>query len=167
MHKTFFDNYQSPLGNLLLVSKTGKLNGIYFENHKPEPKLSTESLVKDSTIFSTTKRALDYYFDTGSNSKLPEIELIGTAFQKSVWQVLASICDGKTITYQDIAIQINNPKSVRAVGAAVGRNPVSILVPCHRVVGVNGLTGYAGGIERKSWLLEHEKKNLLVSSAKI
>ena len=81
----------------------------------------------------------------------------GTPFQNGVWQALLSVPFGKTMTYGDIAKQLNNPKAVRAVGAANGKNPISIIVPCHRIIGANSkLTGYAGGLERKSWLLKHE-----------
>ncbi|MFU2511996.1 methylated-DNA--[protein]-cysteine S-methyltransferase [Pseudoalteromonas sp. ASV78] len=81
----------------------------------------------------------------------------GTAFQQAVWQALSTVPFGQTQSYADIANALSNPKAVRAVGAANGKNPISIIVPCHRIIGANGkLTGYAGGLERKQWLLEHE-----------
>lgn len=85
----------------------------------------------------------------------------GTDFQQQVWQALLTIPYGQVASYADIAQQINNPKAVRAVGAANGKNPISIIVPCHRVIGSNGtLTGYAGGLERKQWLLQHESSQM-------
>ena len=90
----------------------------------------------------------------------------GSRFQTSVWRCLTKIPFGKTRTYRDIADMLNNHKAVRAVGGANGRNPISIIVPCHRVIGSNGsLTGYAGGIERKLWLLKHENIDVKASKA--
>ena len=89
---------------------------------------------------------------------MPKLDLIiGTEFQKKVWQALKNIPKGETLTYGQLAEQIGAPNAVRALGAAIGRNPISIIIPCHRVIGSSGLlTGYAGGVDRKRWLLEHE-----------
>lgn len=102
------------------------------------------------------KQLKAYFKSELQQFKIP-LDLQGTDFQKLVWQSLLTIPYGKTVTYLDIAKKVNNPKGSQAVGGAIGRNPISILVPCHRVLGSNGaLTGYAGGIERKMWLLQHE-----------
>ena len=89
---------------------------------------------------------------------MPKLDLIiGTEFQKKVWQALKNIPKGETLTYGQLAEQIGAPNAVRALGVAIGRNPISIIIPCHRVIGSSGLlTGYAGGVDRKRWLLEHE-----------
>lgn len=89
---------------------------------------------------------------------MPKLDLIiGTEFQKKVWQALKNIPKGETLTYGQLAEQIDAPNAVRALGVAIGRNPISIIIPCHRVIGSSGLlTGYAGGVDRKRWLLEHE-----------
>ncbi len=101
----------------------------------------------------------DRYFAHSRTEFDLELDTGGTPFQQSVWQALCSVPFGKVATYKDIAEQLNNPKAVRAVGAANGKNPISIIVPCHRIIGANKkLTGYAGGLERKQWLLEHEAK---------
>jgi methylated-DNA-[protein]-cysteine S-methyltransferase len=104
---------------------------------------------------------LDEYFKGKRQSFDLRLSLKGTEFQRRVWNELMSIPYGKTVTYRDIAIKLGNPHAVRAVGNANGKNPVSIIVPCHRVIGSSGkLTGYAGGLERKAWLLKHEKENI-------
>jgi methylated-DNA-[protein]-cysteine S-methyltransferase len=105
----------------------------------------------------STRTWLDAYF---SKTALPQLNLDppeGSEFQKRVWQALKNIPFGQTDTYAQIAQKIGHPNAVRAVGAAIGRNPISLIVPCHRVIGNSGLlTGYAGGVDRKRWLLEHE-----------
>jgi methylated-DNA-[protein]-cysteine S-methyltransferase len=114
-------------------------------------------------VLKQAKRELDEYF-TGTRTEfnLP-LAALGTAFQQKVWQALITIPFGETWSYQDLADAIGNPKAVRAVGLANGKNPISIIVPCHRVIGKSGkLTGYAGGVERKAWLLKHEKKKPFV-----
>jgi methylated-DNA-[protein]-cysteine S-methyltransferase len=104
---------------------------------------------------------LDAYFANQPLPPLPAFDFVsGTPFQQKVWHALLHIPAGQTISYGQLAIQIGAPKAVRAVGAAVGRNPLSIVIPCHRVVGANGsLTGYAGGLEGKRWLLQHEMRD--------
>jgi methylated-DNA-[protein]-cysteine S-methyltransferase len=95
--------------------------------------------------------------DIGAIDRLPVDESAGTPFQRSVWRALRKIKSGKTISYAELARRIGKPKAVRAAGLANGQNPISIVVPCHRVIGSNGtLTGYGGGLPRKKWLLEHE-----------
>jgi len=103
-------------------------------------------------------RQLDEYFTGKRHEFLVELRLAGTAFQKSVWQALRGIPWGETRSYSEIASAIGRPRSCRAVGAAIGRNPVSIVIPCHRVIGADGsLRGFAAGMQVKQWLLDHEQ----------
>jgi len=116
-----------------------------------------ENTIKTSTITDACKQQLIEYFN--GQRKIFDLPLDpqGSSFQKSVWACLTQIPFGKTLSYSDIADMLSNRKAVRAVGGANGRNPISLIIPCHRVIGKNGsLTGYAGGIERKLWLLKHE-----------
>ena len=116
-----------------------------------------ENTIHCNQITDLCKQQLGQYF-TGERTEfdLP-LDQRGTAFQKSIWSCLVTIPFGETVSYRDIADMVNNRKAVRAVGAANGKNPISIIVPCHRVIGSNRtLTGYAGGLPRKSWLLNHE-----------
>lgn len=132
------------------------LLGIWFETHTTKP----EDLgIQDDSfaLFEKTKQQLDGYFAGERDHFSVPIAAEGTPFQQSVWQALTRIPFGETWSYQQLADEIGNPKAVRAVGLANGKNPVSIIVPCHRVIGKNGkLTGYAGGVERKSALLKLE-----------
>lgn len=106
---------------------------------------------------SAITESLQNYFAGKLFTEIPGLSLGGTTFQQEVWQQLLALKAGTTTTYAALAAQMGNPKAVRAVGTAVGANPVSILVPCHRVIGADGrLTGYAGGLDRKHWLLQHE-----------
>lgn len=157
--------YDSPVGKLILqASPNKKLCGINFEEHKNGPPDLKSCLLDNSTRQTESKQALsetieclDLYFDTGKVDCLPEYELEGTEFQIDVWEALTKIKSGTTTTYGDLARQLGREKANRAVGAAVGKNPISILIPCHRVLGANqDLTGFAGGLNRKAWLLNHE-----------
>ncbi len=104
---------------------------------------------------------LDEYFNGERVNFSIDMALQGSEFQRKVWQALSGVGYGETLSYKDIALRIDNPKAARAVGNANNKNPLCIIIPCHRVVGSNGsLTGYAGGLWRKKWLLEHERKNL-------
>jgi methylated-DNA-[protein]-cysteine S-methyltransferase len=148
----------SPLGDLLLVCDSDALVGLYFEGQKHQPILSV-SPPDDvpNTIVRSAAHWLEDYFSGRGGAPAPALRLRGTAFQLAVWQALQTIPRGQILSYAQIAQAIGAPRAVRAVGAAIGRNPVSILVPCHRVVGRDGsLTGYAGGVERKAALLRLE-----------
>lgn len=113
--------------------------------------------IKTSSATDTAKKQLEEYFNGERRDFYLPLAPSGTEFQKLVWSELAKIPFGQTQSYQDIANAIGKPKAMRAVGAANGKNPISIIVPCHRVIGKNGtLTGYAGGLERKAWLLKLE-----------
>ncbi len=167
--------YKSPLGNILLASKDNKLIGLWFENQKYYASLLKEKNIKyeEDEILIKTKKWLERYF----NNEQPDINeldlnLEGTEFQISVWNILKEIPYGKVITYKDIAekyAKLRNLKSMssQAIGMSVGHNPISIIIPCHRVVGTSGkLTGYAGGIDKKIWLLRNESvdvKNLYIN----
>jgi methylated-DNA-[protein]-cysteine S-methyltransferase len=154
--------YASPIGELTLVATDTALCGVYFENHQPAP-LREHWQVGDASAFTPTKRWLDAYFTSQPLPALPSISFLhGTEFQRAVWQQLGKIPAGTTQTYVALAHILGRPNASRAVGAAVGRNPISILNPCHRVVGSNGsLTGFAGGVERKRFLLALEDPTLL------
>jgi len=150
--------HTSPLGELLLAADDHALQGVWFVDQKYVPKSFTEtSTAAQSAALSDTVHWLAHYFSDKACAKLPPLNPQGTEFQQSVWQALLLIERGTTITYGHLARSIGRPKSTRAVAAAVGRNPISLLIPCHRVIGANGsLTGYAGGLERKQALLSIE-----------
>ena len=157
-----FTYYTSPLGIVTIQGCDDGLLGVWFETHTTKPE---ELGLQDDAfqLFTETKRQLDDYFTGKLNHFSIPVAAEGTPFQQSVWQALMRIPFGETWSYQQLADEIGNPKAVRAVGLANGKNPVSIIVPCHRVIGKNGkLTGYAGGVERKSALLKLEG-NLSIS----
>ncbi|MEM1440991.1 MAG: methylated-DNA--[protein]-cysteine S-methyltransferase [Verrucomicrobiota bacterium] len=155
----FATRFQTPVGPLMLVATEAGLSGLYFEDHSHPFEGDPTFVEASDSRFAPTVVWLSHYFDRGERKSLPDIDLSGgTDFQRRVWGELENIPEGETTTYAEIARKIGSPKGVRAVGAAVGKNPISILLPCHRVVGSDGsLTGFAGGIERKRWLLVHEK----------
>lgn len=152
-------SYQSPLGPITLAADGQALTGVWFDGQKYDKSgLDRECQEKDLPVFHQTKRWLDIYFSGQAPDFTPPIRFTGTDFQKEVGAILAAIPYGETWTYGDIARQLGLERmSARAVGGAVGHNRLSILVPCHRVVGTGGrLTGYAGGIDRKIALLKLE-----------
>ena len=145
----------TPLGELRLFSCRSQLTGLYFEGHTPAPKFEPTNV--DSSPFTDIMDQLEQYFGGERDIFEVEIEFHGTEFQQQVWEKLRSIPLGQTRSYSELAQSIDRPKAVRAVGAAVGRNPISIIVPCHRVLGSDGsMTGFAGGLVRKKWLLSRE-----------
>ena len=148
----------SPVGQLTLVARDGKLTAILWEKERPNRvRLGTLQEASNSPILLETERQLKEYFAGARNRFELELDFAGTDFQKKVWQALLTIPFGETRSYSQIAAQIGNPKAVRAVGAANGRNPISIVAPCHRVIGASGgLTGFAGGLEAKQYLLALE-----------
>ena len=154
--------YQSPVGILKIEAIDGCISEINFIDEVKTQKNSNEKEIYssvDATILKECNKQLDEYF--GGRRKTFEIPLKqkGTCFQETVWDELTKIPYGKTVSYLHIAKMISNPKSIRAVGTANGRNNIAIVIPCHRVIGSDGsLTGYAGGLWRKKWLLEHENK---------
>ena len=156
-------HYQSPLGGLTLASDGAALTGLWFDGQKYfAASLSSEHEEKAMPVFAQTERWLDVYFSGRAPDFTPPLMMKTTAFRKAVWEILLSIPYGHTVTYGEIARQIAAQKglsgiSAQAVGGAVGHNPISLIIPCHRVVGTDGsLTGYAGGIEKKKRLLAME-----------
>ncbi|KGT47804.1 MULTISPECIES: methylated-DNA--[protein]-cysteine S-methyltransferase [Acinetobacter] len=149
----------SPVGQLQLVASRDALVAVLWDCEKPN-RVKLATLVEDPEhpILKLAKQQLEEYFTGQRTSFEVPLDFAGTPFQKSVWQALLNIPYGETRTYRDIALEIGNPKAVRAVGAANGRNPISIIAPCHRVIGTNGtLVGFAGGLERKEILLNIEQ----------
>ncbi|WP_300634281.1 methylated-DNA--[protein]-cysteine S-methyltransferase [Pseudomonas sp.] len=150
----------SPVGELTLVARHGKLGAILWETERANRVRLGELIeANDSPVLLEAERQLEEYF-AGTRCRFElELDFAGTDFQKQVWQALLTIPFGETRSYSQIAQQIGNPKAVRAVGAANGRNPISIVAPCHRVVGASGgLTGFAGGLEAKQYLLTLEDR---------
>lgn len=149
MNACFYQHVESPIGVLEVCASEAALHSIFFVD-EPNP-VNTNSITE-----SAVKQLCDYFDGHRKAFDLPMVTQ-GTAFQQQVWARLQTIPYGQTCSYADIAAQIDNPKAVRAVGAANGKNPLSIVVPCHRVIAASGkLSGYAGGVDRKAWLLAHE-----------
>ena len=148
-------HYASPLGILQLLEEEGKLTAVLFMNDSPIKETETTS----SAVLLETMLQLDEYFAGRRKEFNLPLNPAGTGFQQKVWQQLLQIPFAETITYLHMAKRLGNVKSIRAAASANGKNPLAIIIPCHRVVGANGqLTGYAGGLHRKQWLLEHEAK---------
>jgi methylated-DNA-[protein]-cysteine S-methyltransferase len=150
-----FITLPSPVGELKLVANGSRLVAILWENDKPNRvRLGPMVEAPDNPVLVKTARQLEEYFAGTRDGFDLELDFVGTAFQKKVWAALLTIPFGETRTYSQIAEQIGHPSAVRAVGAANGRNPLSIVAPCHRVIGASGkLTGFAGGLEAKERLL--------------
>ena len=148
----YYDLYESPYGRMLLVANEEGLCGVYFSGQKYYPRVEPPSRRDAShATLRRAKRELAEYF--GGARKRFELALApeGTPFQHSVWKAISSVGFGQTISYAELATRAGTPGSARAAGAATGRNPIGIIVPCHRIVGSNGsLTGYAGGLDRKA-----------------
>ena len=150
----------SPLGPLLLARTARGLAGIWFDNQQHHPSAWHSPQQPSDDLLLRTRQQLARYFDGEAGAFDVPLDLHGTPFQRSVWQALLRIGHGHTSSYGEIAAQVGTPNASRAVGAAVGRNPVAIVVPCHRVLGAGGaLTGYAGGLERKVALLDLEYRS--------
>ncbi len=147
----------SPLGPVLLARTARGLAGAWFEGQQHHPGALAAPDQPADALLQEAARQLQAYFGGARDTFDLPLDLQGTAFQRSVWQALLRIAPGATCTYGDIAAALGSPSAVRAVGGAVGRNPVSVIVPCHRVMGRDGsLTGYAGGVDRKRALLRLE-----------
>ena len=157
-----FKTTASPVGTLTLVASSKGLAAILWPNDNPR-RVRLAPLVEDArhSVLRETERQLGAYFAGQRTTFAVPLDFHGTPFQQSVWQALLTIPFGETRSYADIARQIGKPLAVRAVGAANGRNPISIIAPCHRVIGSNGkLTGFAGGLEAKQLLLGLERHGL-------
>ena len=153
-------DWASPLGTLRMQMSDDVLTGLYFENHQPSPKLDAAAC-SDRRPFASVIQQLEEYFARDRRCFEIPVQLDGTDFQVAVWRQLLAIPIGETTSYGNLAERLDRPRAVRAVGAAVSRNPVSIIVPCHRVVGAAGqLTGFAGGLSRKEKLLSLEQQRL-------
>ncbi len=161
-----FKTMDSEVGKLTLVATDKGLAAILWENDNPRRvRLNPVSENKNHPVLQETEKQLNEYFEGKRKVFSIKLDAKGTAFQTKVWQALRTIPFGETRSYGQIARQIGNPKAVRAVGAANGRNPISIIVPCHRVIGASGkLVGFAGGLGIKKHLLslesDHEDKLL-------
>lgn len=155
---TYFTMLPSPVGDLLIAANADALTAVYFENPRYGP-VSREGWVeKENPVLREAVRQLREYFAARRREFDLPLEPEGTGFQKRVWNELQRIPFGRTISYGTLAASIGQPTASRAVGLANGHNPISIIVPCHRVIGANGsLTGYGGGLDRKRWLLEFEQ----------
>ncbi|MFO1442393.1 methylated-DNA--[protein]-cysteine S-methyltransferase [Bacillus sp. Bva_UNVM-123] len=148
-------DYQSPIGVIEIVGTDEAICSILFSDQDKIVNRIQDDLPK---VLLDCFNELDEYFKGTRNQFTIPYNLEGTAFQKSVWNALTKIQYGQTGSYKDIALSIKNEKAVRAVGSANGKNKLSIVIPCHRIIGANGkLTGYAGGLWRKEWLLQHEQ----------
>ena len=159
----FTQHYDSPLGGILLAADEIGLTGLWFDGQKCfAGNLPAEHTEQETPALAEARRWLDVYFTGKAPEFLPPLHPIGSAFRRSVWEILLRIPYGQTMTYGEIARQLAEKRglsklSAQAVGGAVGHNEISIIIPCHRVVGTNGsLTGYAGGIDKKQRLLELE-----------
>ena len=152
-HHTVID---SPYGPLTLVADDGILCGLYMTAQRHRPPEETFG-PRDDTLFGETQEQLEAYFAGELKEFTLQLRLHGTPFQQTVWDQLRRIPYGETRSYGDLADALGNPGASRAVGLANGKNPIGIIVPCHRVVGANGsLTGYGGGLDRKQRLLDFE-----------
>lgn len=144
-------NYQSPLGNIIIQADKEGITEVKFSEGSVAETEASNPFVKQGIVW------LDQYFQGHKPGKLPQLHVMGTDFQQRVWQQLRKVPYGQTVTYSQLAQDLGN--SPRAVGGAVGQNPILLMIPCHRVMGKDGsLTGYSGGIERKKWLLTLESQ---------
>ncbi|MBB2892943.1 methylated-DNA--[protein]-cysteine S-methyltransferase [Flexivirga oryzae] len=150
---------QTPIGPLTLVADGEELVGVYMETHQHAPAANDfgERVDGDPVLSTVAQQLREYFAGEREEFDLP-VRPAGTEFQQRVWRALREIPYGQTWSYGELAQHIGSPTASRAVGLANGRNPISIVIPCHRVIGANGsMTGYGGGIHRKQWLLAHEK----------
>lgn len=156
----------SPLGPLTLVADGDALVGLYMADQRhrpPDERFGAPAPAEDATLARAADELAEYFAGRRTRFTVP-LRAAGTPFQRAVWERIAAIPFGATATYTELAVALGRPTATRAVGAAVGRNPLSVLVPCHRVVGSGGaLTGYAGGLDRKRTLLALEKPSDLTS----
>jgi len=149
-NEVFLADYPSPLGCLRVSGRGASISGIAMVSGKRAP----------GRLPADVRRSLDLYFSGKKRGNAGRFVLKGTPFQEKVWKALSTIPWGESISYTELARRVNKPKAVRAVASAVGRNPVAVLVPCHRVIGSDGsLRGYAYGLKKKAWLLAHESRS--------
>jgi methylated-DNA-[protein]-cysteine S-methyltransferase len=158
MNMRYYDTYESPHGRMLLVATENGVCGVYFNGQKYFPEKDKEwKRDANHAPLKQAKRELTEYFAGRRTRFEVALDPAGTPFQRSVWKAISKVRFGETISYGELARRAGHPGSPRAAGAATGRNPVSIIVPCHRIKGADGsLTGYAGGLDRKRALLALE-----------
>ena len=155
----YYIEHDSPLGTLLLAASEQGLCGIYFEEHRHFKGKGEWQHQPSNKHLQKAALQLDEYFKGTRKIFDVPLDIHGTEFQCKVWHALSNIRFGEIRTYTEHANRLGNIKAVRAIGTAIGKNPISIIVPCHRVIGTSGaLTGYAGGLERKQFLLTHEAR---------
>jgi methylated-DNA-[protein]-cysteine S-methyltransferase len=156
---TLYTEMTSPLGRLVLTAENGSLTGVHFPGQKHDrPRQPDWQRADDLPVLARARVQLDEYFAGGRRAFDLPLAPHGTPFQQAVWRALIALPFGATSPYGAVAAAIRKPSAVRAVGAAIGANPIGIVVPCHRVIGRDGsLTGYAGGLERKAKLLALER----------
>jgi methylated-DNA-[protein]-cysteine S-methyltransferase len=161
--------FESPLGRMTLAASSTGLAGVWFNDQKHMPDVSRWPVQNDHPVLLQAMAQLQAYFaGTRQTFDVPLDTRRGTPFQQQVWQALLDIPAGQTTSYGTLSQRIGKSKAVRAVGAAVGRNPISIIVPCHRVLGADGsLTGYAGGLGRKTSLLQLEMGQQMTIAASV
>ena len=154
--------YSSPIGELLLTSDGDALTGLSMCQHRGRPAQGPEAgWQRDDSVFQAVREQLDAYFAGRLRDFELPLRMAGTPFQHQVWEGLRAIPYGETVSYAELARRIGRPGASRAVGSANGRNPIAIVVPCHRVIAADGtLGGYGGGLDRKEWLLQHEAAGL-------
>jgi len=155
--QTMYTTVDSPIGELLLVGDGDTLSGLYMQDGRKPRRIAT-NWSESAAPFADVKRQLEEYF-TGERTTFDvKLAAEGAPFEREVWHALEEIPYGETVSYGEIARRVGQPTAARAVGTANGRNPIAVIVPCHRVIGADGsLTGYGGGLERKRLLLELER----------
>jgi methylated-DNA-[protein]-cysteine S-methyltransferase len=159
MTTTYYSYLDSPLGPILLRGDGQFVTGLFLPRHKRGPEPQSDWRRDDGALALIRAQLTEYFAGERDAFDVP-LRLSGTPFQQRVWQELTRIPYGTTISYGQLAKRVGRPTASRAVGAANGRNPVSIIVPCHRVIGAGGqLTGYGGGLENKEWLLAWERSH--------
>lgn len=161
----YFTQIKTMLGNILLLSDGNVITGLYFEKqkHMPLANPSWQQATHADLFLHVEKQLTEYFQGSRKIFDIPYSLKTATEFQQKVWCVIAKIPYGYALSYQKLATRLGAPQSTRAVANATGRNPISLIIPCHRIIGNNGaLVGYAGGLERKQILLEQERKNNIV-----
>jgi len=153
---TLSTSMDSPIGELTITAEDGVLTGVHMHEQRHFPAIPASVRRDDAALAPIVEQLRAYFAGELTDFDLP-MTARGSEFQRRVWAALCDIPYGETISYGELARRVGNPKASRAVGLANGRNPIAIIIPCHRVIGSDGsLTGYGGGLERKMWLLEHE-----------
>jgi len=150
--------FPSPIGDLVITASDSGLTGVWFPGKGPvaAARPDDERGPASELLARASEQLAEYFAGTRTTFDLP-LDAGGTAFERRVWDALRTIPYGTTLSYSELARRLGDPRATRAVGAANGKNPIPIIVPCHRVIGANGaLTGFGGGLDRKRWLLEHE-----------